>query len=212
MASDLTIRLATRDDLIGMAEVFLAAFPDSVRHVAGDTNPSPLAMADAFAIPLDAEPEAARVAIRGECIVGYCLSPAHFSRLRSVAVWRGHLCRLAWRWLTGRYHVGLRPLTVLARDQWIAWRERRSDPFACEAHILSIAVHPDSHGQGVGGRLLAEGLAYLQGRGVRRVRLEVRPGNAPALRLYEKFGFLPAGRTRDSQDDWLIMLKEFADG
>jgi len=55
-----------------------------------------------------------------------------------------------------------------------------------------------------------KGLAYLAACGAPRVRLEVRPDNTAALRLYERLGFATVGRTRDSQGEWLIMIREAA--
>jgi putative acetyltransferase len=59
---------------------------------------------------------------------------------------------------------------------------------------LGIMVHPDWHGQGVGTALLAA-LTDLADNwlNLRRLELEVYPDNAPALALYEKFGFRSEG-------------------
>ena len=60
-----------------------------------------------------------------------------------------------------------------------------------EAEILTIGVLEKR--RGIGAALLAEGLRRLREIGVRVVHLEVATGNAPALALYEKHGFVQSG-------------------
>jgi len=79
---------------------------------------------------------------------------------------------------------------------------------SASARILSIAVSPDWRGKGVAGALMAVAMDYFKSLGVGRVRLEVRPDNAPAVKLYHHYGFADAGFTYDSQGPWLIMFKE----
>ena len=62
-----------------------------------------------------------------------------------------------------------------------------------EAHIATIAVHPDHRHRGIGRRLLAEGLLQATERGAIKSLLEVRSGNAEALHLYYGFGFKAVG-------------------
>ena len=78
-----------------------------------------------------------------------------------------------------------------------------------EAHITTFAVHPEWRRRGIGDRLLLALLDVAIRRGAREATLEVRLSNLPARRLYEKFGFRPAGlRPRyytDDNEDALIM-------
>jgi ribosomal-protein-alanine N-acetyltransferase len=60
---------------------------------------------------------------------------------------------------------------------------RPADGFAW---ISTIGVHPDYRRRGLGARLLAECEVRLQEA---RLRLTVRAGNAPAIALYESFGY-----------------------
>ncbi len=62
-----------------------------------------------------------------------------------------------------------------------------------EAHIATIAVHPDYRHRGIGRRLLAEGLLQAAERGAVKSLLEVRSGNTEALHLYYGFGFKVVG-------------------
>ncbi len=54
--------------------------------------------------------------------------------------------------------------------------------------ISDLWVEPGARRNGIGGRLLAEGLAWLRERGYGRVVLNVTAGNG-ARRLYERSGF-----------------------
>ena len=56
--------------------------------------------------------------------------------------------------------------------------------------VDELYVRPQFRGRGVGKRFLA-GLTELVGPQVRRLRLEVSPGNTRAARLYAGFGFAP---------------------
>lgn len=65
---------------------------------------------------------------------------------------------------------------------------------ADEAEILSIAIDPRYRGQGFSRTLLLTHLGHLAARGVRTIFLEVEESNRPALRLYERAGFVVVGR------------------
>jgi ribosomal-protein-alanine N-acetyltransferase len=62
-----------------------------------------------------------------------------------------------------------------------------------ELHINNLAVLPAWRRRGVAGELLQFALARAVAEGARRATLEVRASNLPARRLYERFGFRPAG-------------------
>ena len=84
-----------------------------------------------------------------------------------------------------------------------------------EAHINNLAVRPDCRRQGAAVRLLEAMLTAAAARGAGRATLEVRPSNAAARQLYEKLGFLVAGRRpgyyRFPQEDALILWREDLD-
>jgi ribosomal-protein-alanine N-acetyltransferase len=72
---------------------------------------------------------------------------------------------------------------------------------AGEAHVMTIAVDPEHRGRGIGTRLmLAVARAGLEA-GAEHLTLEVRDGNESARRLYERFGFRPAGMRRNYYRD-----------
>jgi len=78
-----------------------------------------------------------------------------------------------------------------------------------EAHIATIAVHPNYRHHGVGRRLLAEGLLQAAERGAVKSLLEVRSGNAEALHLYYGFGYKVVGLRpnyyQTEQEDALLL-------
>ncbi|MGH2954492.1 MAG: ribosomal protein S18-alanine N-acetyltransferase [Solirubrobacterales bacterium] len=77
-------------------------------------------------------------------------------------------------------------------------------------HLMNVAVAPEHRRLGVA-RGLMESLFERAGRNA-RYTLEVRTSNAPAIAMYERFGFRPAGHRRryyhDNGEDALIMWLE----
>lgn len=65
-----------------------------------------------------------------------------------------------------------------------------------EAHITTLAIHPDYHRQHLGQLLLTQLLQLARGRGLTHATLEVRKSNHRALSLYQKFGFQTAGERK----------------
>jgi ribosomal-protein-alanine N-acetyltransferase len=80
---------------------------------------------------------------------------------------------------------------------------------AGEVHILAIATHPDHRRAGLGAQLLAYALDDGIATGCTVATLEVRRGNAPAIALYERAGFVTVHvRQRyyvDNHEDALVM-------
>lgn len=62
-----------------------------------------------------------------------------------------------------------------------------------EAEILSLALAGPVRGRGHSRTLLAHHIDRLAHAGIVRVHLEVEEGNAPALALYRRLSFEPAG-------------------
>lgn len=78
-----------------------------------------------------------------------------------------------------------------------------------EAHVTTIAMHPNYRRRGLGELMLASLVDIAYEIGARWVTLEVRVTNYNAQNLYRKYGFREAGlRHRyysDNQEDALIM-------
>jgi ribosomal-protein-alanine N-acetyltransferase len=78
-----------------------------------------------------------------------------------------------------------------------------------EAHIATLAVHPEYRGRGVAQSLLVEALKEAIDKGLKTATLEVRANNTIAQRLYHRFRFEVVGRRPryylDNHEDALIM-------
>ena len=78
-----------------------------------------------------------------------------------------------------------------------------------EAHIATLAVHPDFRRTGVGAQLLETALIGARNRGAREAMLEVRSSNYIAQALYKDYGFEVVHRRpryyRDNNEDALLM-------
>ncbi|MBI5419839.1 MAG: ribosomal protein S18-alanine N-acetyltransferase [Deltaproteobacteria bacterium] len=85
---------------------------------------------------------------------------------------------------------------------------------ADESHLLNIAVHPDARGRAVGGELVRECIRRGARAGARRIHLEVRAGNEPALRLYRREGFsfvgIRKGYYTDTGEDAILLSREIS--
>jgi ribosomal-protein-alanine N-acetyltransferase len=84
---------------------------------------------------------------------------------------------------------------------------------AGEAHINTLAVHPDWRRRGIGEQLLQALLAYARRRDSLAATLEVRVSNLAAQHLYRRYGFEEVGRRpryyRDGEDA-LLMTAQLA--
>jgi ribosomal-protein-alanine N-acetyltransferase len=78
-----------------------------------------------------------------------------------------------------------------------------------EAHVTTIAMHPENRRRGLGEFLLVSLIDIAYTIGARWVTLEVRVSNHTAQNLYRKYGFHEAGMRHryysDNQEDALIM-------
>ncbi|MEL6139570.1 MAG: GNAT family N-acetyltransferase [Cyanobacteria bacterium J06626_23] len=79
-----------------------------------------------------------------------------------------------------------------------------------EAHITTLAIHPDYHRHRLGQWLLVQLLMTAQRRQLTRATLEVRASNTAALKLYQKFEFQTVGRRKRyyaDDEDALILWR-----
>ncbi|MBE7706000.1 MAG: ribosomal-protein-alanine N-acetyltransferase [Cyanobacteria bacterium SIG30] len=78
-----------------------------------------------------------------------------------------------------------------------------------EAHITTLAVHPDYRKNNVAKALLLAQIDECTKYEIKYLTLEVRPSNKSAISLYEKFGFNSLGVRKnyyqDNNEDALIM-------
>jgi ribosomal-protein-alanine N-acetyltransferase len=65
-----------------------------------------------------------------------------------------------------------------------------------EAHLLNLSVARDCQREGVGWPTLEWMAEVARGYGARTMLLEVRPSNASAVRMYERYGFQRIGVRR----------------
>ena len=205
------IMRARLNDVPAIAHLFTESFMDSVLHHCGGRLPKAQAMQDVFSLVYQAEPAGALLAKdQSGQVLGYCFAPVGLSRLWWQALTGGHLIKWAWRWLTGQYGFGLHPVKIIVLNKLAFLRSAATPGKAANARILSIAVAAAAQGQGIASALMTEADRYFKDNKVQRVRLEVRPDNKPAIRVYEKLGYYPGGTTYDSQGPWLIMFKEIS--
>jgi [ribosomal protein S18]-alanine N-acetyltransferase len=84
-----------------------------------------------------------------------------------------------------------------------------------EAHVTTIASHPDVRGRGVGELLLASLIHRAIEVGARWMTLEVRASNSVAQNLYRKYTFKEMGIRRryysDNGEDALVMWTDALD-
>lgn len=78
-----------------------------------------------------------------------------------------------------------------------------------EGQITNIATHPDHRRRGYAAMVLQALLEEARERGIAFVTLEVRASNAPAIALYQKFGFEAVGTRKrfytNPTEDALVM-------
>ena len=82
-----------------------------------------------------------------------------------------------------------------------------------EGYITNVAVLPEQRRGHIASMLLKVFFDFSLAHDLSFITLEVRPGNAAAIALYEKFGFVEVGRRKNyyekPKEDALIMTKYF---
>lgn len=83
-------------------------------------------------------------------------------------------------------------------------------------HINTFCVDEGQRGKGIASMLMERLLEKAVSEGAEDATLEVREGNAPALALYRKYGFVPVGVRkrfyREPEENAVLMKKEFVYG
>ncbi len=82
--------------------------------------------------------------------------------------------------------------------------------FSGEAHITTVAVHPDWRGRGLGKMFMNALISHARNSGATTMILEVRPSNASARILYKNLGFRQIGCRKnyylETREDALVMM------
>ena len=103
-------------------------------------------------------------------------------------------------WVAEWVEPGQQPVVVAAIVVWL---------ILDEAHISTLAVHPEYRRRGIAQQLLAKVLLVCAQTGAAQVYLEVRANNHAAQRLYHKFGFVAEGIRKgyyqDTGEDAVLM-------
>ncbi|WP_244848479.1 ribosomal protein S18-alanine N-acetyltransferase [Caballeronia sp. SL2Y3] len=89
-------------------------------------------------------------------------------------------------------------------------------PVVDEMHLLNLCVAPCAQRAGAGLTLLREAVRVARAEKLEGMLLEVRPSNARAIQLYERFGFTAIGRRKNyyparhrSREDAIVMRLSF---
>lgn len=99
-------------------------------------------------------------------------------------------------------------------DYFVAVEGGEVKGYACvwfmppEAEIDDICVTADARGRGIGDMMMKFIISEAEKNGTDMINLEVRESNLPAIRLYEKNGFVREGVRKayyDNREDALIM-------
>lgn len=189
-----------------VAEIFCLAFEDSITFFTPMTQKIKHALTDAFNLLYRVFGQGFFIAVENDEVCGYIVMADNIKRLWAEAVTSGFLKKAAMSTINGEYGLTFPTLCKIVKNKLLYFRfEMTTKP---SAQVLSIAVHPEYHGRGIGQNLLSQGVKYIDSSGVKRIKLESRPDNIPAVKIYEKYGFRTVGATRDLQGKWLIMLRE----
>jgi len=165
MTTDIRLGLDARhkDDLI---RLFCDTFPEVIVPVFGSVERCALLLERSLA------DDRILTAVSGERLVGF--AGLHFSGREWFDPSLSSLISVT-RW--GFFRVVAVGIALF----------RRPRPDAM--HLDTLAVHPDSRGQGIGTQLIAAVEVLAQSEGKRRVTLEVEDINPRARLFYERTGF-----------------------
>jgi mycothiol synthase len=70
------------------------------------------------------------------------------------------------------------------------WTKMHNDTTPPMGEIYVVATDPNTHGTGLGRQLTLAGLQHISSQGIDTAMLYVDADNTPALRLYERLGFI----------------------
>ena len=129
------------------------------------------------------------------------------------------VCAEASHWSEAMWHAILEPSDAgeTVRAVWVAERSAEVLGFAVVqsggggAELENVAVRPAARRRGVARALCYAAMVWAAARGAEEMHLEVRAGNAAALRLYADLGFVEQRRRRayyrDPLEDASVMAR-----
>lgn len=139
-------------------------------------------------------------------LAGYAIFVPSLKRVQREAIRSGALLRWAWAALRGGFGLRLSAIPRIIGNKVLFVRSGGRYRTKGDAQLLNIAVLPEQQGKGIARALVEAGLGAMRDSLVPEVRLEVRPWNAGAVHLYHKTGWREAGKTRDMEGEWLVMV------
>jgi ribosomal protein S18 acetylase RimI-like enzyme len=147
--------------------------------------------------------------IDGE-LAGYAIFIPSLKRVQREAIRSGAVLRWAIAALRGGFGLRFSAIPRIIANKALFVRSGGRYRSRGDAQLLNIAVLPAHRGKGVATALIRAGLEVMRELGVPEIRLEVRPWNESAVRVYRKTGWREAGRTRDLEGEWLVMVANSA--
>ena len=138
-------------------------------------------------------------------LLGYAIFVPSLKTVQRRAILSGEVFKWSWNTIR-RGELRFEHLVGIARNKLSFVRGGQRFRTKGDAQLLNVAVDPAAQGRGIAQQLVAAGMRAMRERGVPEVRLEVRPWNAPAVHVYRKLGWREAGRTRDLEGEWLVMV------
>lgn len=139
-------------------------------------------------------------------LVGYAIFVRSLRRLQWEAIRRGAVFRWMWTALRGGFLLHPAAIARVAYNKFLFLRSGGRYRSKGDAQLINIAVDAAHRGKGIAKNLVCEGLRVMRESDVSEVRLEVRPWNESAVRVYESTGWRTVGRTRDLEGEWLVMV------
>lgn len=118
-----------------------------------------------------------------------------------------------------RRHADARVFVAELEGVVVARLSVARDPHPASRHVADVGLFVDAghRRRGVGRLLLQQAVAWSRSAGIRKLELHVFPWNAPAIALYESFGFVREGyrvghyRRGDTDVDAILMALRVVD-
>ncbi|MGJ4948583.1 GNAT family N-acetyltransferase [Bradyrhizobium sp. HKCCYLS20291] len=114
---------------------------------------------------------------------------------------------------------GYPQFVALSAGEVVGWCDvtPKSGPIDARIGVLGMGLMPQFRQQGIGTRMMVAALEAARRTGFSRVELTVYRGNADAIRLYQKAGFLlkavqPREAGNDGSDKTLLVMALALDG